>query len=117
LKLRAFISKQRLQLVIGLFIGLFVLTQTTTTYTEVQSNNFEAEEQSDSGEETAQLNISEAVPSSGSQINVDFQSFLLGEVSFGEETKEKRSPLKVLSQSCQKALKVLFRRIISPNAP
>lgn len=109
------ISLQKFQLLIGLLIGLFVLTQTTvTSEVEVQKDS---QEESGKTSHTDQIKVSEAVTSSGPQINLGFQSFLLQEVELNTDGEDKSSPLELLVPPAKKALKVLFRRIISPNAP
>ena len=84
---------------------------------EVEIKVDEQEQSDDTGEESQQLTLNEAVPFSVPQINLDFQSFLLEEVNFEEETEEKSTGLEAWAPAAQKALKVLLRRIISPNAP
>lgn len=110
------ISKQSLQLFLGIFVGLFLLTQTDVI---VVDSNVDQQEQTESEEQgdQDQLSISEAVPSSGSQINLGFHSFLMQELVQHEEEDDQQSLEETIFGSTQKALKVLFRRIISVNAP
>lgn len=99
----------------GLLIGLFVLTQ--STFVPRVPAEADPQEESGTSSEQEKVQISEAVTTSGSQINVEFQSFLLAEVILDSTGQEKKSPLDLLVPPAKKALNVLFRRIISPNAP
>jgi len=117
LKIREIISKQIIQVGLGLLIGLFVLVQSSHTQQDIRIKVVDKEQSDDSGQESQQLSLTEAVPFSVPQINLDFQSFLLEEVPFEKEPKEEDTGLDQWAPAAQKALKVLFRRIISPNAP
>lgn len=76
------------------------------------------QEQADTDEEELQqIEKAAAVPSSSLQINLDYQSYLLAEVFYQDQEKGKTPVVKLLVLSSQKALKILFERIISPNAP
>lgn len=95
-------------------LALFVLTQAAI----VPETVVDKQEQADSEEgEKQQIEQSVAVPSSAFQINLDYQSYLLTEVFYQDKETEKAPIVKILVPSAQKALKVLFRQIISPNAP
>ncbi len=95
-------------------LALFVLTQAAIVPEQVDDK----QEQTDSEEgESQQISKSAAVPSSSLQINLDYQSYLLTEVFYQDKEKEKAPFIKLLVPSAQKALKVLFGSIISPNAP
>lgn len=97
-------------------MALFVLTQSVF----VQEQSYDKQEQSDSEEkkgEAQQMSKTAAVPTSSLQINLDYQSYLLNEVFFQDENEEKSPAIERTLSSAQKALKILFRRIISPNAP
>lgn len=116
MKLREHISKGTIQITLGLLIGLFVLTQTVVP--SIQHEKTEQTEQSSEEENSYQeLKLSDAIPSSSLQINLDFQSFLLEEVTMSDDNEDGRALSELALPSAQKALKVLFRRIISPNAP
>ena len=95
---------------------MFLFTQTAATTVEVA---YDEQEQADTKENSSedQLTISEAVTSSGPQINLGFQSFLLEEMTQDEASEDEGALEKQIVSSTQKALKILFRRIISPNAP
>ncbi|WP_436517933.1 hypothetical protein [Ekhidna sp. To15] len=95
-------------------LALFVLTQAAIVPEQVADK----QEQTDTEEdEVQQITKSAAVQSSSIQINLDYQSYLLTEVFYQDREKEKVPDVKLLVPSAQKALKVLFRSIISPNAP
>lgn len=117
MKSRSTISNKFLKIAIGLIVGLFVLTQ-TVIYSTPDTSNDPSKEQSDVPENgKQQLSLSEAVPSAITQINLDFQSFLIEEVEFDDDNSEVESPAKELISLSNKALKIILRRIISPNAP
>ena len=98
-------------------LGVFVLTQASIVPESVYKNP-DTQEQSDAeNDELLQISETPAVPSSNLQINLDYQSYLLTEVIHPEEEEGKSQEEKLLLPTAQKALKVLFRRIISPNAP
>ena len=107
-----------MQIALGLFIGVFVLTQ-STFQVATTGDKHQQEQQKDSNQKgkEQQVKINEAVTSPTSQINLDFQSFLLEEVHFDEKNEDQKSSEGFLAGSSQKVLRVLFRRIISPNAP
>lgn len=85
------------------------------TYNEQAADTME---QSDNdNHQNEHLQLADVIPTSSLQINLGFQSFLLEEVVLDEQEDEQISTRDILVQSSQKALKVLFRRIISPNAP
>jgi hypothetical protein len=114
LKLAKHISHKSLQTVFGILLGLLVLTQSAIVPEQIEDK----QEQSDSQDnEKQQLSKAEAVPSTSLQINLDYQSYLLNEV-FHQDLEDQSAPIvKLTLPSAQKALKILFRRIISPNAP
>ncbi|GAB4232909.1 MAG: hypothetical protein Tsb0034_05900 [Ekhidna sp.] len=118
LKTNAFISQKTVQVVFGLLLGLFVLAQTVPS-TSVLDEAKDTTEQSGTKDDhkSQQLSISEAIPYSTVQINLNFQSFLLQEIATRENESENESPLNYLEKSATKAFKVLFNRIISTNAP
>ncbi|MEP1035588.1 hypothetical protein [Ekhidna sp.] len=103
-----------MQATFGIMLALFVLTQAAIVPEQISDN----QEQADSEENEAQLiTKSAAVPSSSFHINLDYQSYLLTEVFYQDLEREKVPFVKLQVPSALKALKVLFRQIISPNAP
>lgn len=99
----------------GVVLALFVLTQAAIVPDQIVPDK---QEKNDSQEESEQqIAKAAAVPSSSFQINLDYQSYLLNEVFFQDQEKSKTPVIKRFIPNVQKALKVLFRRIISPNAP
>lgn len=99
-----------------LFVGLFVLAQISVTTYDIRIED--TQEQPDGTQnKKQQLKLAEAITSPLLQVNLNFQSFLLWEVAFEEDNEEKKSPLDTLVPSARKALKILFRKIISHNAP
>lgn len=102
----------------GVLVGLLVLTQTTVnTYSQAEKSEDKKEHSDTDSSQSEQVTISEAVPTSGSQINLGFQSILLQKLVLDEETEGQGSVIEKLVPTTQKALKVLFRKIIAPNAP
>ena len=111
------ISTQSLQLLVGLLIGLFVLSQSTITTSNFDREDSQEQSQSESKHSDEKATVSEAVPSNGPQVNLGFQSILLQEFIQGEPVDEKGVILGKIAITSQKALKVLSRRFIAPNAP
>ncbi len=110
------ISKSAVQLLLGIFIGVFVTSQPTTTYNQPNDINDQHEKQSnEKNTEQAQITLSEAVPSIPSHINLNNQSFLMGELMSGIEKIS--DTFRNIETPFRKALVVIFRLIIAPNAP
>lgn len=109
------ISGKFIPAVFGLVLGLFVLTQAVIVPEQITDKQEQSDSESD--DETPRITKSAAVPSTSLQINLDYQSYLLTEVFYQDLEEEKAPVIKLLVPSAQKALKVLFERIISPNAP
>ena len=101
----------------GLLVGLFVLMQTTVVPEAPSNNDQQEQSESDTDSSNEQTSISEAVPTSGSQIYLGYQSILLQVVTTAEDKEDNGTILEKVVPTTHKALKVLFRRIISPNAP
>ena len=115
MKITKHIPGKFIQAVFGVLLALFVLTQAAIVPDQVAPDE---QEQSDAKEGNAQqITKAAAVPSSSFQINLDYQSYLLNEVFFQDEENDKTPIAELLVPNAQKALKILFRRIISPNAP
>lgn len=93
-----------------------MLTQTSNPSASTAFEN--AKEQSELPDKANQeIQLADAVPSASSQVNLDFQSFLLKEVAFIEAAEVQKSSVDLFVSSAQKALRVLLQKIISPNAP
>ena len=102
------------QVTFGVAMALFVLTQAVI----VPNQETDKQEQTDTeNEEVQQFSKVTAVPSSSLQINLDYQSYLLTEVFYQDEQENNTPVEKLILPTTQKALKILFRQIISPNAP
>lgn len=95
-------------------IGLFVLTQSVLVNEQIT----DSQEQSDTeNEDKQQITKPNVALSTSLQINLDYQSYLVTEV-FYQDVENKKTPLRTqIIPTLEKALKVLFRQIISPNAP
>ncbi len=103
-----------MQAIFGIMMAFFVLTQAAIVPDQVSDK----QEQTENGEgEEQQIAQLTAVPSSSLQINLDYQSYLLTEVFYQDLKKINFPGTKLILPSTQKALKVIFRRIITPNAP
>ncbi len=95
-------------------LAFFVLTQAAI----IPDQHVDKQEQAENEEaDSQQLTVVTAVQSSSFQINLDYQSYLLTEVFYQDQNKEKAPVTKLILPATQKAFKVLFRRIIAPNAP
>ncbi|MFK7954302.1 MAG: hypothetical protein AB8B73_15735 [Ekhidna sp.] len=115
MKARKNISKLGLQIVLGLFVGTFILTQ--SIYLEPDTYQDQQEQSSEDAPESTQVVISKAVTSSTVQFNLGFQSYLLEEIFQTEEGQKQTHLQDELISTANKALKVLLGRIIAPNAP
>lgn len=106
-----------LQLVFGFFMALIVLTQSV----HVPSGEVDAQEQESSDEEKGQGKIeivqSKALPGNSLQISLEFPSYLLEEVRYQTDKAGGDYSSEHVIERIQKAIKILFRKIISPNAP
>ena len=116
LKARKNISKFALQIVLGLFVGTFILTQSIYLNPEIQKDQQEQSGGEDAPEST-QVVASKAVASSSAQFNLGFQSYLLEEIFQTEDGHKKSHFQDGFISTANKALKVLLSRIIAPNAP
>ena len=96
-------------------IAFFVLSQAVISNVETDKDNQEQSDATDQEEQVVAQNI--AIPSSSLQINLDYQSYLLEEVFYQTQDEENANTSDLILPTTQKALKILFRRIISPNAP
>lgn len=115
LKIRSTISKNILQVALGLLVGIFVISQ--TVYLKPVPTEDKKEQPEDGIPESAQIVTSEAVTSTSLQINLGFQSYLLGEILQTESDQRKSFSYNHILPSFSKAFKVLFNSIIAPNAP
>lgn len=98
-----------------MMVGLFVISQSVYLKPEPPKDS---QEQSDEEiPEAAQIVNSEAVTTTPLQVNLGFQSYLLEEIGQAKSEKRQVFSLERFLPSFSKALKVLFSRIISPNAP
>ena len=116
MKVSRTISKTSIQLVIGLILGTFVISQSTLYSVNAQAEEVKKEQKSDEGDKEQYLTLTNAIPSTPTQINLNYQSFLLEEL-YREEENESTNKTIRFDIPLGKALKVLFRQIISPNAP
>ncbi len=83
------------------------------------SINQSADQTEDTNDESAPDQVIKAIDAINysSQIHVSHHSILIEELPEVEEAIEAEIDQNVLVTSASKALKILFRRIISPNAP
>lgn len=116
---KKYISKQSIQLIFGVVLGGLVLLQSlhvTAGYIEVHDETGQKDKDSESAPETT-ISYSQAITNTSLQLNLEFESYLLNVVSFKEEENEKKTSTKFLAPSARKAIRILLRKIISPNAP
>jgi len=111
------ISRQTMQLFFGIVLSAFVLLQAM----HVDAYQEDSQEQSDktdseTGSETS-ISLPQTIPNSASQINLGFDSYLLNEVTHGTEINEKSISSKLIVPRVHRAIQVLLRKIVSPNAP
>lgn len=103
----------------GVVVALLVLTQATVIIPpafEDHKQEQQGQADSESSNDPCQTNITEALSTQNSQINLEFQSFLLLEIDHQEEIESCNLLDDYALPVAQKAIKTL-RRIISPNAP
>ena len=94
-----------------------MLTQASLVAPEQTSGDQQEQSDQEEQDEKQQVSSNHAVPSSSLQFNLDYQSYLLAEVIYQEDSEETNEASDELFPTIQKALHVILRRIISPNAP
>ena len=104
--------------IFGVVVGYLALS-TATDYRvdnqqEVTAENQAADEDSSSQESIQSLNV--AIPSSA-QVNLHFEYLLIDILPGLEVENEEVDTSNETNGTSQKILKVLFQRIIAPNAP
>ncbi len=113
------ISGKRLQLILGVLLSTFVLLQaihTEPTWMDAQEQQDQADSSTDTDSEST-VSLTQAIPNSASQINLAFESYLLNEVGFEEESKKKITSSELIKPRIHKAIRILLNRIVTPNAP
>ena len=99
----------------GFLLGLLILLQ---SFSIQPAQVVEAEgDQTEQAENVMKVGIDDAVPSTGTAIELGFQSFLIEEFEFEEFEIHWNNLVDGFSQAIEKTFKVVFRLIISPNAP
>lgn len=117
MKRSKYISTKLFHTAFGVIIALFVLTQAVVVDQQVQKEE-DTKEQSDSKETDSQkVTESIAITTSSFQVSLDYQSYLLGQIFTKDPEENSQTDIKNVLFSTQKAIKVILRRIISPNAP
>lgn len=114
---RVSISRQTLQLFCGIALSVLVLVQAAypVSYQEDSQEQSDSKD-SETGSETSVL-LPQTIPNSASQINLGFDSYLLDEVTHNENTNENSISSALIVPRVHKAIRVLLRKIVSPNAP
>ncbi|MEM6829675.1 MAG: hypothetical protein AAGA66_06010 [Bacteroidota bacterium] len=79
----------------------------------------DTEQESDgaNSEEKVSVVQPEAIPNSTSSVSLEASTYLLEELEYMEASDEETNSFQQVVQRIQKAIKILFRKIISPNAP
>jgi len=93
-----------------------VLSQSAAYSLHYSSEVYKKEQHNEKDDDQQHIKLADAVPSSTTQINLGYQSFLLEDLS-KEDSEERESPSFTFQVPLEKAFKILFRQIISPNAP
>lgn len=104
------------QMLLGVALALIVLTQSVYAVYPAA----DVIEQQESDEQTSDESMvvqSKAIPNSSSQINLETESFLLEELNYDDESDDELNAGEFLIENVRKAVKILFRKIIAPNAP
>ena len=116
MKSKGIISKSWIQLVVGLLLGVFVLSQ-STVYSLKPTADLDKKEQNQSEDNRQQsVQLADAVPTIPTQINLGNQFFLLEKLP-NEDSEEKDDLVFDAIIPVGKAFRILFQQIISPNAP
>lgn len=114
---KVLISQKRMHLIVGVLLSAFVCLQAI----HAESNWEDAQElhdQTDSKTDSeASISLPQTIPNSASQINLGFDSYLLDEVTFQEENNQKTTPSELVTPRIHKAIRILLKRIVTPNAP
>lgn len=99
----------------GILIALLVLLQSLSIQPQYVVEDVAA--QKEQAEHDMQVGIDDAVPASSNAIDLGFQSFLINEIEFEEIDALFETSADGFSQAIEKVFRVVFRLIISPNAP
>ncbi len=114
---KVLISHKRMQLVIGVLLSAFVFLQAIHTESN-WDNRQEQQDQTDSNTDSeTSVSLPQTIPNSATQINLEFDSYLLDEVIFEEENNKKSTSAELITPRIHKAIRILLKRIITPNAP
>ncbi len=116
MKIRFNISKENGHLLFGILLGAFVLVHSIQAITPTQDQQQQTEQSENDDQKEVTVSQTQALPQVG-QISLDFESYLLGEVTFREEKVSEKSVAGLIIPSTRKAIRVLLLKIISPNAP
>ena len=98
-------------------VALFVLTQAVVADLQVEKNEDKQEQKSSEDSESQQITETVAIASASSQLSFDHQSTFLGEIFIKDQDEDNQTSIKDVLHTSQKAIRVILRRIISPNAP
>ncbi len=105
---------QRITLIVGILTGLYTMQLSISTDINL-SDQVEVPSEDESSDEVVIKSI-DAINYS-SQINVDHEVFLIEEISESEESIESSHIKDQVVTKSLKVFRILFQRIISPNAP
>ncbi|MFT6867647.1 MAG: hypothetical protein ACJA08_002490 [Cyclobacteriaceae bacterium] len=108
---------KRITLILGILTGFCALSVNNQLSYSFTAPSSTAEDTSENPESSSQVITAIDAISYSSQINVSLHSILLEELPESEDNIEEELEENVVTFSASKALKILFRRIISPNAP
>ncbi len=111
------ISKHSPHLTLGILLGAFVFVQPAYIIPQIEDKQGQNDEKEAEHDSESTVSQSQAIQNSSSQINLEFESYLLDEVTFKEEEDDKVSSADLVIPSIHTAIRILLRKIISPNAP
>lgn len=111
------ISRHNLHLFFGIILSVFVLVQSSVVAPLPTENQEQTDQKETEKEPTATVSKAQAIANSLSQINVSFDSYLLDVLTFTEAVDAKKSEYNLVVSGVNNAVRVLFGKIISPNAP
>lgn len=111
------IPRQNVHLFFGILLSIFVLVQSSQIAPLPQDTREQADQKETEKEATTTVSQAQAITNSPSQINVSFDFYLFDVVTFKKEEDGKKAVYKLAVPSVNNAIRVLLRKIISPNAP
>ncbi len=112
-----YISTQYIHTIFGVLVALFVLTHAVALDRQIEKSKDSQEQKKSKESDSQQVTEAVAIASASPQLSLDYQSYCLGEVFTKDQNENIQTDIKNVLNVTQKAIGVILRRIISPNAP